>query len=108
MIVGTKTINMEELSKHTKSHEALEDYALRLVPKYLRHHEAITMNQKYLVALHLRKIESIPYKKRKELCETLLSGIHITGVPTQLYDMSDIVCLIDMDKLMRFLEENGQ
>lgn len=106
MIVGTKYINLEELAEHIKKGANLDIYCLSLVPKYLQHITPIVMNQKYVVALHIRKIESIPYKIRKEKCETLLSSIHLTGVPTQLIDMGDIMCRVDVDKIVRYIEEN--
>lgn len=106
MIVGTKDINLEELAKHVKRYDTLETYCLSLVPKYLQHWSEIVMNQKYLVALSIRKLEAIPYKVRKDTSERLLKGIHITGVPTHLVDIDDMMCMVNVDNLMRYIEEN--
>lgn len=108
MIVGTKNINLEELAEHVTVSGTLDAYCMSLVPKYLQHWPEIIMNQKYLVALHIRLLESIPYSVRKEQSEALLDGVHITGIPTQLVDMDDIVCLANVDNLIRYIEENKQ
>lgn len=106
MIVGTKDINLSELAECIQKGGALDSYSLSLVPKYLQHIPEIVMNQKYLVALNIRRIESIPYTIRSLRCEELLKGVYITGITDRLIDMDDIMCSVNADNLIRFIKEN--
>ena len=76
---------------------------MSLVPRCIRHIQAIVDNQKYLAALYLRNIQSIPYNTRKQRCEELLSGISVTGVINTVTDFEDILLQVDMDLLITFL-----
>lgn len=104
MIVGCKDIDLEELRKSAKDATSLIHYAENLVPRILRHHVAIVNNQKYLVALYLRNIKSIPYKRRIDLCEELLTEVSVTGVINTIIDFNDILMSINIDELIDYLE----
>lgn len=106
MIVGTKDISPYAVKKHCTSITALRDYCEVLVPRVLRHIKPIVNNQKYIVALVVRNISSIPYKERKELCEELLSDVAVTGVINEIYDFEDIMYELDIDLLTKFISEN--
>ena len=103
IVVGTKDIDFEELKNAVSDRSTLEHYAVSLVPRCLRHVQAIVDNQKYLVALYLRDMQSIPYKLRKLRCEELLSGISVTGVINTVVDFEDILMQVDMDMLVTYL-----
>lgn len=104
MIVGTKDIDLETLRLAARNINSLRDYAEGLVPRCIKHISEIVNNQKYLVALHLREIRSIPYKRRIELCDMLLKDVSITGVINTIVDFNDILMNIDMDMLIDYLE----
>lgn len=104
MIVGTKDIDLEELRRSAKDATSLINYAESLVPRVLRHHVAIVNNQKYLVALYLRNMNSIPYKRRINLCEELLAEVSVTGVINTIIDFNDILTSINIDELIDYLE----
>ena len=103
ILVGNKEINLEELKRKSVSYGTLDSYCLSLVPKYIRHNQTIVNNQKYLVALYLRRIESIPYKKRMDLCEHLLHNVRVTGVTTTILDFNDIIMETDIEKLIKYI-----
>ena len=108
IIVGNKEINLEELKTVAYDKVKLENYATELVPRCIRHINAIVDNQKYLVALYLRNMQSIPYSVRKLRCEDLLSGISITGVINTVIDFEDMLLQVDMDLLVTFLFEEEE
>ena len=108
MIVGRKDIDFTQLRQACRSEDSLLRFAISLVPTPLRHIPAIVDNQKYLVALHVRAIQSMPWQKRKDLCEHLLCGARIKGVPDMLYDYTDLLLAIDVEAFERYLREEEQ
>ena len=96
---------MVELRKHCNNIDMLRNYCLELVPRIIRHNTAIVCNQMYYVALHVRKIKSLSFDKRKELCEGLLSDVSITGVSDCVYDFEDVLSEIDVDKLITYVSD---
>jgi len=105
MIVGSKVISTTDLKRATYSVESLKRFAESLVPKPIRHFPQIVDNQKYLVAIALRTMVSIPFKRRTELCEGLLEGIQVRGVLTTVIDFYDLIMAADTDLLYKALFE---
>ncbi len=103
MIVGVKDIEQSDVRIHCTDVESLKQYCEMLVPRIIRHNRAIVANQQYYVALIVRDIQSIPFARRKELYEGLLSDVSITGVANTLYDFADIIAEIDINKLSEFI-----
>lgn len=99
MIVGTKHL-VDGLRENLND---LEAYAISLVPPALRHVQSIVDNQKYLIALEVRSMISIPFKRRQMLCEDLLKGVRVTGSATELYDLEDLLDAVDMQRLGELL-----
>lgn len=97
MLVGTKNINMSELKKACDTEDSLLRYTLKLVPLPMKHMQAVISNQKYLIALNVRTIISIPWKRRKGLCEYILRGVVIKGAVDAIYDYQDLLEEIDVD-----------
>ena len=102
MIVGTKDVSPEEVRKHCRSVTALTSFCVELVPRLFRHDERIVSNQKYLVALMVRDLKSIPYETRRNLYEGLLDG-----VANEVYDIDYLMSQIDIDKLATFVNKGG-
>lgn len=107
VIVGTKELDIYEIRKHCYSVEELINYSDSLVPRILRHDIRIVYNQRYLVAIAVRNIKSIPWNRRKELYEGLLEGVAISGLANQVYDYEDIMYSIDTDLLAVYINKGG-
>lgn len=106
MIIGCKVVDIPSLKRACVSVDRLVTYATELVPTPLQHLTQIVDNQKYFVALQVRQLQSLPWRKRKELCEGLLSGIRIKGMPDGFYDYTDILLAIDKEAFVRYLRED--
>lgn len=107
MIVGTKNLDMYDIRNYCHTVSALRDYSDSLVPRILRHNQQIVNNQRYLVALVVRNIKSIPWSRRKELYEGLLEGVAISGLANQVYDYEDIMYEIDVDRISDYINRGG-
>lgn len=103
VIVGVKDIEQSEVRIHCTDVESLKHYCEMLVPRVIRHNKAIVANQQYYVAMIVRDIQSIPYTRRRELYEGLLSDVSITGVANTLYDFADVIAEIDINKLSEYI-----
>ncbi|MCM1440872.1 MAG: hypothetical protein NC131_16980 [Roseburia sp.] len=107
MIVGTKDVEAYEVAQHCQDVNTLRSYCDSLVPRVLRHNQKIINNQRYLIALVVRGVKSIPYSQRKKLYEGLLEGVSITGLANKIYDYDDIILSIDVDMLAQFINRGG-
>ena len=106
MIIGSKDVDYSALKAACYSERTLLEFTINLVPTPLRHITAIVDNQKYFVALQVRAIQSMSWHKRKNLCESLLKGARIMGVPDSFYDYSDILLAIDREAFAKYLQED--
>lgn len=101
MIVGSKNINKSELAKCVSSDSKLIDYSDSLVPEYLRYRKEILFNQRYVVALAIREMQSIPYNDRVMLLDRFLRDTYITGVVDRIYDIEDLFDYVDKEEVER-------
>lgn len=101
MIVGSKNINKSELAKCVSSVSKLIDYSDSLVPEYLRYRKEILFNQRYVVALAIREMQSIPYNDRVMLLDRFLKDTYITGVVDRIYDIEDLFDYVDKEEVER-------
>jgi hypothetical protein len=101
MIVGSKNVNKSELAKCVSSVSKLIDYSDSLVPEYLRYRKEILFNQRYIVALAIREMQSIPYNDRVMLLDRFLRDIYITGVVDRIYDIEDLFDYVDKEEVER-------
>lgn len=106
MIVGKKEIDYSELKSACASPDKLVQFADGLVPTPLRHLREIRDNQRYLVALQVRNIQSFSWKKKQVLCEALLQDVRVKGVVDVLYDYTDLLRVIDREAFTRYLKED--
>ena len=97
MIVGRKDIDFTKLKLACRSEDSLLRFTVDLVPTPLRHIREV-----------VRSLQSLPWQKRKDLCEHLLHGARIKGVPDTLYDYSDLLLAIDSEAFERYLREEDQ
>lgn len=105
MVVGTKIIPSNKLRQACGSVQELRAFSLKLVPRLLQHITSIVDNQRYLVAIELRKLEGIPYKRKKALTEGLLEGVSVKGTINTLVDFEDILSEVSIDKLLNAIFE---
>lgn len=105
--MGTKEVEAHDVAMHCYDVDALRKYSDSLVPRILRHDKRIVNNQRYLIAMVVRSLVSIPYAKRKKLCEGLLEGVSISGLANEIYDYDDIILSIDVNKLAIFINRGG-
>lgn len=103
MIVGTKAIPLDKLRSECRSIDSLRAFSLSLVPRYFQHIPEIVDNQKYLVAVEVRALKSLPYAKRKYLSEGLLTGVVIRGTINTLIDSEDILASVNMSQVFKVL-----
>lgn len=101
MIVGSKNVNKSELAKCVSSVSKLIDYSDSLVPEYLRYRKEILFNQRYVVALAIREIQSISYNDRVALLDNFLRDTYITGVVDRIYDIEDLFDYVDKEEVER-------
>lgn len=101
MIVGSKDVNKSELAKCVSSVSKLIDYSDSLVPEYLRYRKEILFNQRYVVALAIREMQSIPYNDRVMLLDRFLRDTYITGVVDRIYDIEDLFDYVDKEEVER-------
>ncbi len=108
MIVGTTKLDYERLKQFEGNPDELIEYVDMLVPSWALHIKGIASNQRFYVAIHLRKLLTIPYKPRMELVNALVSGIRIAGVITQFTPITDIVDICDKQLLVKMLESRNE
>lgn len=101
MIVGSKNINKSELAKCVSSVSKLIEYSDSLVPEYLRYRKEILFNQRYIVALAVREMQSISYNDRVALLDNFLRDTYITGVVDRIYDIEDLFDYVDKEEVER-------
>lgn len=101
MIVGSKNINKSELTKYVSSVSKLIEYSDSLVPECLRYRKEILFNQRYIVALAVREMQSISYNDRVALLDNFLLDTYITGVVDRIYDIEDLFDYVDKEEVER-------
>lgn len=104
MIVGTTNINYSEIKLFAGKPDDLVIYVEGLVPIWARHIHCLAHNQRFYVAIHLRKVLSIPYKVRMEMCEALISGISVRGIMSSFTSVTEILDICDKEMLVRMLK----
>ena len=77
------------------------DYSDSLVPEYLRYRKEILFNQRYVVALTIREMQSTPYNDRVMLLDRFLRDTYITGVVDRIYDIEDLFDYVDKEEVER-------
>lgn len=108
MIVGSKNINKSELAKYVSSVSKLIDYSDSLVPEYLRYRKEILFNQRYIVALAIRDMQSISYNDRVALLDNFLRDTYITGVVDRIYDIEDLFDYVDKEEVERIRDNEKE
>lgn len=103
MVVGTKDIDFQELSRIIYSNRDLKVYVESLVPRII-HTEEIVNNQKYYVACLIRRSDMKFYSK-SDICEDLLKDVKLTGDITTIVDWKDILDNLNIDDLFEYVFE---
>lgn len=106
MLVGSDSIDFNRLKAMTSA-EQLSDFAVELVPPLFRHVKEIVDNQKYLIALNVRKMYKDDYNKWHPLCEELLADVRVTGGIHSICTCQDLLHECDTKILSKFLQKEG-
>lgn len=93
--------------KEATSVESLCQLATEQVPLLFRHIKEIVDNQKYLLALEVRKMCKNDYNKWHSLCEGLLEGVRVTGSIHSIYTCYELLNKCDKSLMEKFLEKEG-
>ena len=108
MIVGKKNIDKAELIKRISSVSSLIEYSDSLVPDCLKYRKEIIYNQRYIVALAIRGILTIPYSDKVSLLYSLLQDVYITGVVDRIYDYEDLLDYVDEEVVERIKQNERE
>lgn len=106
MLISTRNIDYDIVTKCVGRPDSLVTYANSLVPIWAHHVNGLVDNQRYYLALHVRKLLNIPYKRRKELYEALVNGISLTGVMTQFITLDELFSFCNMSDLIHVLRKD--
>lgn len=104
MLVGTTAINYEELKEFAGKPKELVTYVCGLVPTWARNIPNIVANQRFYVALHIRKILTLPYQVRTDMVNALVEGINLSGVISNVVSITDIIDMCDKKALAEMLK----
>lgn len=105
MLVGTRNLPHDKIKEATTV-SALRKLAVSQVPLLFRHVKEIVDNQKYLLALEVRRIYKNDYNKWHGLCEGLLEGVKVTGSVHSIYTCYELINKCDFDLIAKFLEKD--
>jgi len=94
------------LIKNADTVPHFREYCEELVPEEYRHVQAIVENQQYYCCLLLRRVDSIPWSRKREIINGVMSGIRIVGYTDSLIEAASLAQYVDMDRL-RGLKEEG-
>ena len=101
MLIGTSKIS-HGLEEHISSFEDFMNFARSLVPQEFRHNEALVHNQAYFNAMTLRKSQSISWDKKKDLIETVMKNISVSGYTDVVIDIEAIYDYVDKERVDKF------
>lgn len=105
MIIYTQKVNWGKVKTFVGRPAELVKAVELLVPKWALCVPNIVDNQKYYVALYLRKALSIQYTPRTELVKALTDGIHLSGLITGFVALDEMLAVVDKEQLAMALME---
>lgn len=105
MVIGSDVLNYDVLLRFIDDEYSLVKYVEHLVPSWARHIQSIVYNQRYFVAIHLRKVMTIPYHQKMRLVNALVENITLTGIPTQFITLENIIEHCDENQLKELVED---
>lgn len=103
MIIGSDKLDYNALRRYVNNKTGLLEYARSLVPMWAQHIPSIFDNQRYYVALNLRKVTSLNYATRKDMIETLVKDIHIRGAVSGFVTIHDVINETNKEALLEVL-----
>ena len=105
MIVGSTKVNFDELRHYIGKPLELVAYAESLVPTWARHMKPLLGNQRYYLALHVRKMLTLSYQQRKVMTDALTNGIKLHGNLSEFVSITEIVQSCDLEVLSIMLRD---
>lgn len=104
MIIGTTNIDYSIIKSFVGKPDDLVTYVENLVPTWARHVPSIVHNQRFYIAIHVRKVLTIPYKQRMELVNALIENINIQGIMSNFTAITDVINVCDKEALVEMLK----
>lgn len=105
MIIGNAEINYEELREYRSRPNELIQYVENTIPCWARDIPSIKDNQRYYVAIHLRKMLTLSYKERMVMVECLTTNIKIRGVIFSFTPIQELIDVCNKEQLILMLKE---
>lgn len=105
MVVGTTYIDYNKVSSFVGHPNQFVDWVDSLVPKWAQHIAGLKDNQRYYMAIHVRKVISIPYVQRMQLIEPLIDGIHVCGSVDGFISITDILSDCNKELLIAAIKD---
>lgn len=103
LIIGTKNVDINKVNNIILTNmDGLVEYVESLVPSVLATRE-IKDNQRYYVALLLRKNPHISYELKVQACKKLIEGIYINGNQDTIITVEDLIAESDFKRLLKYL-----
>lgn len=103
MFVGSDIINTDKLNAIATDFEKLDNYAMSLIPLWARSIKEVVDNQKYLVALYIKKSNVLTFKEKHAAVQHLCEGIHLSGLLNTVTKIEDIFKFADKNTLLSAL-----
>lgn len=104
MIIADDNVDYEKIWTYVNRPEAICNYAESLVPSWCKHLDWLVMNQRYYLAVHIRNLTSMPYKKRKALVDNLIQGIKLSGIVSEFITIYTVLSVCNLDLLRQGME----
>ncbi len=104
MIVGDSVVDYQLIRRNISTPELLVAAVCETVPVWCRFRKEIVDNQRYMYAVYLRNLASIPYTVKREAIAALIKGVNLTGLTSGFISIKDILDACDKRKLATMLE----
>lgn len=101
MMIGTSNLSYG-LEEHINSFEDFMEFAKSLVPQEFRHNDVLVNNQAYFNAMTLRKLNSVSWEAKKELIETVMKNITVSGYTDVVIEIEAIYDYVDMNRVNKY------
>lgn len=107
MIIGSALFDVKTLEKYYDNAEKLISYVDSLVPLWASHIAGIYDNQRYYVAIRIRKTISLPYSIRMSIANILIDGVVLRGIMNCFVDITELVNMCDKQSMLQMLEQEA-
>lgn len=104
MLVGSTSINVEDILKLKDDKEALISFIESKIPPLLKHNDGVRYNTLYYCNYIVQSNNKVSLKDKKLISDILTKNIHIVGVLDRFYSLEDIDGFISWKRVNKYLE----